>query len=209
MDEGERKTPHLGGPEAAYRAALRRAAENGSEMAAMRRDEFEAMLQGQSDLVVDDPFTSDNPLPALPALRDGEFDLLTDARLKEFARAIVEDKVAPRIAAMAVGIPPDTMQEYVNVGSADLAAQQWTRKAVAATVAMRATYALIAAASASIYRNPMGWKNHAWMLQMMLPEHFSDKRAGKRENAATAALEQLSRQLSGAMQMPDLPEAKP
>lgn len=159
---------------------------------------FDKLVAMETQVVVESPFVSE-AIPALPAADPHLFDLLSDANIAEFARCIVEDQVSPEIAAMAVGIPPETMVEYIDAGAADLAAGIPSRKAVLASVAYKASYAVIRASLHSIHSLPVGWQNHAWSLARMFPHFFSDKRASKKENAAGAALEALHRQLGGAM----------
>lgn len=173
-------------------------------MASVEKDLTQLYLETNTDIVVDDPFAIEG-IPELPPLKTdpnpdfNEFDLLTDERLKKFCELIVADKASPELAAMGVGIPPSTMREYCEVGNADLASgQTWTRKAICARVALKASYAVIAASMAQIRKFPVGWQNHSTLLISLFPEFFSEKRATKKEVQQGARLEALARQLGSA-----------
>lgn len=171
---------------------------------AIEKQLAEIYLQTNTDIIVDDPFLMEG-IPSLPPLKTdpnpefNEFDLLTDDKLRKFADLIVKDKASPELAAMGIGIPPTTMTEYIDAGSGDLAAgQTWTRKAICASVALKASYAVIAASMAQIRKFPVGWQNHSTLLISLFPQFFSEKRATKKEVQQGQRLEALTRQLGAA-----------
>ncbi len=171
---------------------------------AIERELSKIYLETSTEIIVDDPFAMEG-IPELPPLKTdpnpefNEFDLLTDEKVKRFADLIVKDKASPELAAMGVGIPPATMREYIDTGNGDLAAgHTWTRKAILASVALKASYAVIAASMAQIRKFPVGWQNHSTLLISLFPEFFSEKRATKKEVQQGARLEALTRQLGAA-----------
>lgn len=174
---------------------------------AIEKSLAETFLEGSSAIVVNSPFDEcENPIPPLPPLRDNEidpkfneFDLLSDAKLREICRLVVEDQVSAEIAGMGVGIPPATMREYLDIGRADLAAGFPSRKAILADCVAKAEYAVISESLRAVRRCPVGWQNHSFALISMFPDMFSEKRVSKKETAKAAALEALQRQLGSAM----------
>jgi len=128
-----------------------------------------------------------------------DHDLLSDELVREFCRVIMEDQVNVDLAGMAVGIPPQTVREYIETGNADLAAGLDTRKAMFAKHANQAVYAVVAETMKQIRKVKMGWQNHSFSLERLFPEFFSDKRVSKKETKVSSQLEALQRQLSGAM----------
>jgi len=74
---------------------------------------------------------------------------------------------------------------------------------------MKATYEVIRESMKAVRRLPVGWQNHAFAMERMFPELFSEKRVSRKETQQSAALEALQRQLGGAMsQQMQLPKAK-
>ncbi len=128
-----------------------------------------------------------------------DHDLLSDELVREFCRVIMDDQVNVDLAGMAVGIPPQTVREYIETGNADLAAGLPTRKAMFAKHANQAVYAVVAETMRQIRKVKMGWQNHSFSLERLFPEFFSDKRVSKKETKVSSQLEALQRQLSGAM----------
>lgn len=179
-------------------------------VAQVAKEQFDALITMQTSIVVNNPFEHDG-IPPLPKkdVENMEHDLLSDSIVQELCRMIVEDQVSVEIAAMGVGIPPATIREYMEVGQADLAAGMWTRKAILAKVAMQATYEVIRESMAAVRKLPVGWQNHAFAMERMFPEIFSEKRNSRKEQQHSAALESLARQLGSAMSTPlPLPKTK-
>lgn len=181
---------------------LRKAAAQAASSAFKRLAEKDALH------VIDDPFAS-RDLQALPALREDEHDILSDDKLKELCRLIVEDQVSGELAAMGVGIPPVTLVEYLETGCADIASGIPSRKGVAAQAVMAAQYAVIKSTTLAVRTKSLGWQNYQFLLASMFPQHFSEKRMNKKETQQSAALEALQRQLGAAMNAPAaLPEMR-
>lgn len=128
-----------------------------------------------------------------------EHDLLTEPKIREACRQIMEEYVNTPMAAMGVGIPAQTALEYLETGRADLAAGISSRKAVFAEYTDMASNALFRELLKKITTAKFGFQNFSFILERCFPEHFSDKRVSKKETKVNSQLEALQRQLSGAM----------
>lgn len=135
---------------------------------------------------------------SLPELGRDEFDLLSDEVARSLCRVIVDERVNVELAGQAVGIPANTMREYMDTGSADLAAGMGTRKAVVAEYANKAQAAVMIGLLKVIRERPHGFQNVSFILERIFPDHFSQKRTSKKESQQSSQLEALQRQLSGA-----------
>lgn len=169
---------------------------------------FNEKIKGGALVVIDDPF-KDGGISPIPALREDEYDLLSDDTLKDLCRLIVEDQVSCEVAAMGLGLPPATVCEYMETGAADIASGFPTRKAIFAQAVFKAQYQVIKCTVASVRSKALGWQNYQFLLASMFPNFFSEKRMNKKETQQSAALEALQRQLGSAMQAPvQLPPRK-
>lgn len=148
--------------------------------------------------LVDDPFTFDG-VPPLPPLNEGEYDLLSNEVIDRICHYIAAYNVSAEIASKGAGIPFATLQEYRDVGSADLAAGFPTRKAILAKALDQAEFRYIVNTLQNLRSCPVGWAKNAWELERALPHHFSEKRVTKNETKQSAAMEALQRQLGAAM----------
>lgn len=172
-----------------------------SSVAAASRIFNEKMKVG-TPVIVQDPFLNGESINPIPALREDEYDLLSDDTVREMCRLIVEDQVSCEVAAMGLGLPPATVCEYLETGAADIASGFPTRKAIFAQAVFKAQYQVIKCTVESVRKKAMGWQNYQFLLASMFPQHFSEKRMNKKETQQSAALEALQRQLGSAMQAP-------
>lgn len=163
----------------------------------MKRENLKELIGiTESVINVNYPFNLDDI--SLPEMGHDEFDLLSDEVVRSLCLVIVDERVNVELAGQAVGIPANTMREYMDTGSADLAAGMVTRKAVVAEYANRAQAAVMIGLLKVIRERPHGFQNVSFILERIFPDHFSQKRTSKKESQQSSQLEALQRQLSGA-----------
>lgn len=173
----------------------------------LKRNQLKSLIGiEQSAVAVTYPFNLDEI--SLPELYDDEFDLLSDERVRSLCRTIMDERVNVEMAAQAVGIPANTMREYMDTGNADLAGGIDTRKAVVAEYANKAEAAVMMGLLKVIRDRPHGFQNVSFILERIFPHYFSQKRTSKKESQQSSQLEALQRQLSGAISETQRPRAR-